>query len=194
MRGDGDVRRGTGGGLRISALALSVACSLSLVTAGWAEAQQLKIGFVNVAKVFDGYRRTQSSDAVLEKKGKQKEAELQARLDELKKMRESLELLSPEAREPKERQVEEKSDELQRFRTATARELRRERDRVAREILEDIDKTIKVYAAANGFALIVDERALLYGQEVYDATNAVLNALNQQPAATPGSTKKGGRP
>jgi outer membrane protein len=152
-------------------------------------AQEMKIGFVNVAKVFDGYRRTQASDATLEKKGKQKEAELQARLDELKKMRESLELLSPDAREPKERVVEEKADELQRFRTATARELRRERDRIAREILQDIDQTIKAFAAANGFALIMDERALLFGQKAADVTDAVLGTLNQQGGAAPGPAK-----
>ena len=36
------------------------------------EAEELKVGYVNIGKVFDGYGRTKVSDAALEKKGKEK--------------------------------------------------------------------------------------------------------------------------
>ena len=148
-----------------------------------AEAAELKIGYVNIAKVFDGYERTKTSDAVLEKTGKQKEAELEGRMGELKKLRQGLELLNDEAREAKTKEAEEKADELQRFRANTARDLRRDRDKVAKEILKEIQDGVEDYAKANNFSLILDQRSLLYAQPVYDVTDGILKLLNSRYAA-----------
>jgi outer membrane protein len=147
------------------------------------QAQELKVGYVDLAEVFDNYQRTKASDAALEKRGKQKEAELEGRMSELKKLRQNLELLSDDSREAKQREIEEKSEELQRFRTSTARDLRRERDKIAKEILGEIQQGIDEYAKANGFSLIVDERLLLYGQSAYDLTDEILKLLNGHVAA-----------
>ena len=184
------------------AIALALTCHVSLVAChlGWAAEGQsqpkpqpaasqpaatpLKIAYVNLAKVFDGYKRTQISDAALEQKGKQKEAELEGRMSELKKLRESLELLSDQAREAKARQIDEKTDELQRFRNATARDLRRERDQLARAILQEIQKAIEDYAKANGYALMLDQRSLLYAIQAHDVTDGVLKLLNDRYAAS----------
>ena len=149
----------------------------------WA-AEGLKIGYVNVGKVFDGYAKTQSSDAVLEKQGKQKEAELEARMNELKKLRESLELLNDAARDAKSREIEEKADELQRFRTNTARDLRRDRDKIAKDLLDEIEQTLNEFAKANGFSVILDSRAMLYGQPALDVTDQVLKLLNSHAGST----------
>ncbi len=155
-----------------------VTCLISLVSCPMVFADELKIGYVNLGKIFDGYERTKTSDSTLEKQGKQKEVEFQARMEELKKLRQSLELLNDQAREAKTKEVEEKTDELQRFRTSTARDLRRERDGIAKEILKEIQAGVEAYAKANGFSLVLDERSLLYGQPTYDVTDAVLNSLN----------------
>jgi outer membrane protein len=158
-------------------------CSLSPVLCLAAGAEEFKIGYVNLGKVFDGYQRTRASDSTLEKKGKQKEAELEGRMNELKKLRQSLELLNDEARETKMREAEEKAEELQRFRTSTARDLRRERDKIAKSILQEIQQGVEQYAKANGFSLIVDERSLLFGQPTYDLTDEILASLNKPGAA-----------
>ena len=146
-------------------------------------AAELKVGYVDVAKVFDGYQRTKASDATLEKKGKEKEAEFEGRMNELKKLRQNLELLSTDAREAKTKEIEEKTEELQRFRTNTTRDLSRERDKIASELLKEIQKGIEDYAKANGFSLILDARSILYGQEAYVVTDEVLAALNKRAAA-----------
>ena len=146
-------------------------------------AAELKIGYVDVAKVFDGYQRTKASDAILEKKGKEKEAEFEGRMNELKKLRQNLELLNDETREAKTKEVEEKTEELQRFRTSTERDLGRERDKIASVLLKEIQKGIEDYAKANSFSLIFDARSVLCGQEAYDVTDEVLAALNKRVAA-----------
>ena len=160
-------------GVAVSGLMSDVSC-LSV------QAAELKVGYVNLAKVFDGYDRTKASDATLEKQGKQKDAELEGRMNELKKLRQSLELLNDEAKEAKRREIEEKSDEMQRFRTSTARDLRRDRDRVAKDILDDIEKALQEYAKTNGYAFIFDSRSLLYGESAHDVTDEVLKLLNSK--------------
>ncbi|MEK7878736.1 MAG: OmpH family outer membrane protein [candidate division NC10 bacterium] len=165
------------------ALVATVCGVLCAVCGPSVEAQELKIGYVNLAKVFDNYEKTKVSDAALEKSGKQKEGELETKMNELKKLRQNLELLNDESREAKQREIEEKSEELQRFRTSTARDLRRDRDKVAKEILAEIQRGVDEYAKANAFSLIIDERFLLYGQSTYDVTDAILKLLNGRAAA-----------
>ncbi len=171
--------------LSIAIMAAFVTCLPSPVSCPTVEAQEMKIGYVNVAKVFDGYGRTKASEAALEKQGKLKEGELEGRMAELKKLRQSLELLNDEAREVKSREIEEKSEELQRFRNATARDLGRERDKAARDILKAIQDDVDSYAKANGFTLILDSRSLLYSVPAQDVTDEILKLLNVPVSAKP---------
>jgi len=88
-------------------------------------------------------------------------------------------------REAKSREIEEKAEELQRFRNATARDLGRERDRTARDILKAIQDGVDSYAKANGFTLVLDSRSLLYATPAQDVTDGVLKLLNGPAAAKP---------
>ena len=163
-----------------------ITCYLSLVTCHLVVgAEELKIGYVNIGQVFEGYQRTKTSDAALERQGKQKEAEFDARMADLKKLRDNLELLNDAAKEAKTRDVEEKAEELQRFRTNTARTLRRERDRITKDLLGEIQQAVEQYAKTNGFSLVLDERSLLYGVPTRDLTGDILKLLNSRATAAP---------
>ena len=157
----------------------------SLVSGLAVQAEELNVGYIDLSRVFDEYNRTKNSEAVLEKQGKQKEVEFEGKMNELKKLRESLELLNDDARELKTREVEEKAESLQQFRNSTARDLRRDRDKIAKEILNDIRVGIEGYGKTHGFSLILDSRSLLYGQEVHDVTDDVLKLLNSRGTAKP---------
>lgn len=161
--------------------ALLAVASLLVVCAPPSGAQeQPKIGYVDLLKVFDGYEKTKALDTSLEQKGKQKQTELEGRVGELKKLRQNLELLNDQARDLRAREIEEKSDELQRFRTNAARDITRERDKLTKGLLNEIQAGVEEYAKANGFALIMDQRALLYSVQAYDVTDAVLALLNSR--------------
>ena len=170
----------------LCAVVVGIFCSVA--SAASVSAAEMKIGTANLAKIFDSYERTKTSDAVLAKKGQQKEAELEAKVAELKKLREGLELLSDDMRENKSRQIERKTDEIQLFRKNTAEDLRRERDKIAKDILEDLHKGIEDYAKANGYTAIFDNRSVLYSVAAIDVTDELLSALNSKiskPAAAP---------
>lgn len=177
--------RGQRSEVRLFYLLPSVFCCLTSVSCPLVRAEELKVGYVDMAKVFDGYARTKAFDAQLETLGKEKEAELKSRMEHLRKLRQGLELLSNQAREAREREIEEKSDELQRFRTMTARDLRRERDKVAGQIFKEIERGVADYATANGFTLILDGRSLLYGQPGRDVSDGVLSLLNSRAGTKP---------
>jgi len=166
----------------ISSLGFGGSCPESWAVEG------LKVGYVNLGRIFDDYQRTKDSEAALKQKGTQKEAELKNRVTELTAMRKNLELLSDKARETKAREIEEKSDALQQQRTKDQRELSRERDQAARQILAELEQAVNEYAKANGFSFILDQRSLLYGQDAYDVTDPILRMLNDR--YTSKTTKK----
>ncbi|MBI4322802.1 MAG: OmpH family outer membrane protein [Candidatus Omnitrophica bacterium] len=164
-------------------------CLLSSVFCPLTHAEGLKLGYVNILKVFDGYQRTADSKQVLEQKGKQKQTELEGDFNELKKLRQSLELLNDQAKETKAREIEERSDEFKRLKTRSERELVREQNQLANQILGEIDQAVAEYAKANGFSVILDDRSLLYGEDAYNVTDAVLKLLNQRYTAKAGSKR-----
>ena len=164
--------------LSVCCLFLSASCLLPPAFCSVVQAAELKIGYVNLLKIFDGYQHKQESEQVLEQKGKQKQAELEGRFNELKKMRQSLELLNDQAKDAKAREIEEKADEFKRLKERTERDLVRERNELAKQVLEEIDGAVADYAKANGYSLMLDQRSLLYGEELYDVTDDILKALN----------------
>ena len=166
----------------------------ALVCGPAAEAAEMKVGYVVVEKLVGNYGKTKASEEALEKQGKQKEGELQGRITELKKMREGLELLNDQAREGKQREIDQKADELQRFRTNAGRDLARERQRVLGDILKDVRQAVDEYAKANGFSLIMRDDALLYALPAYDVTDGVLKILNSRSGAPANAPKAGGKP
>ena len=172
-------------GISFLLLATALTCPMSHVPCPMVWAQEFKVAYVNVGKLFDGYERTKASEAALEKKGKQIEAEFEGRVNELKKLREGLELLNDKAREAKARDIDAKTDELKRFRANSAQDLRGERDEIAQQILKEIQGVVTDYGKTNGFSMILDERMMLYGQPAYDATDAVLTLLNSRYKAKP---------
>ena len=150
------------------------------------EAAATKIGYVNLSRVFDGYQRTKDSESQLERKGTQKQAELESQVNDLKKMREGLDLLSDAVRNSKAKELEAKSDEFQNLKTKSQRELLRERNETARVIIDDIEHAVTEFAKANGFSMILDQRSLLYGVDGDDVSDAVLKMLNDRYTAKVG--------
>ncbi len=142
-------------------------------------AKDLKIGYIDLAKVFDQYSKTKDSDKALEKKGKGKEGERKALVEEIRKLKDEVALLSEKARAGKQPQIDEKIRALQDFDRKTREELVRERNEMVGNILRDIEKVVTDYSKKEGYDVILNSRMLLYGNEQYDLTDEILNKLNK---------------
>ena len=162
------------------------ACVVGVVLSGaLAWAADLKIATIDVAKTFDGYQRTMESDKQLSDKGQRKEGEHTKMVDEIKKLREGIDLLSDKAKDERQKALEEKVRKLQEFEKTAREELQKERDGMARQILQEIDAALQEYAASNNYNLILNERVVVFGKKHYDITDPFVQWLNQRSKPKP---------
>lgn len=143
-----------------------------------AYAADLKIGYVDPIKVFDNYEKTKEQDKILEQESNKKKDEREKFVNEIRKMKDELDVLSETAKEQKQAQIDEKIKKLQDFDQKSRNDLGQQRDKMAREILKEIEQVINKYAEDNGYNIILNSRTLVYGQQQYDLTDKVMELLN----------------
>ncbi len=150
-------------------------CSCFAVSA---RAENLKIGYINVSKVFDEYKKTKDSDKVLEKETGTKQDRRDKMVNEIKRMRDELDLLSEKGRQQKKEEIEAKVRTLKIFDRDTTQDLRKKRDNMVGDILKEIDQAVKDYAKHNGFDIILNDKVLIYKKDSMDITENILKTLN----------------
>lgn len=139
-----------------------------------------KIGFINVTKVFDDYKKTEDAEQRLKAEGEKKNSEREKLVNKINKLRDEVELLSVETREKKQKDLNDMMRQLQDFDRDVKTDLRRKRDDDMREILKEIYEVINDYGAKNGYDIIFDDRVLIYADDAIDITDEVLNVLNKK--------------
>lgn len=142
-------------------------------------AKEYKIGYVDIGKVFDMYKKTKDSEKMLADKAKAKEDERKVMIDEMRKLKDEQALLSEKAKAEKQTVLEEKARKLQEFDRKTQDELMKERNDLLGGILKDIEGVIAVYAKEQGYDIIMNSRTLLYGKQDFDMTEEILNRVNK---------------
>ena len=168
---------------------MKIKLSLVMVVAGLMMMQSLpaaqaadKIGYVDLARVFDEYQKTKEFDKSLETKGASKQAERDKMVADVKKLRDEAELLSAKAKDDKQVVIDEKIKGLQDFDRTTRDALRKERDGMVRDILKEIEVVIQDFGKAQGYGYIFNDRVLVYKSEQNDLTSQVIKVLNDNYA------------
>ncbi|HOW35614.1 MAG TPA: OmpH family outer membrane protein [Candidatus Omnitrophota bacterium] len=150
------------------------------------EAAAGKIGYVTLGRVFDEYAKTKEYDAVLEKKTNDYQQELKAKVDKITEAEGKLALLKDAEKEKMQAQIEKDKADVMEFRRLRETDLRKERDDKIKEILLEIEKVVKEFAEQQKYALILNDRVLIFGSTELDRTNEIIKALNDKyPAAAP---------
>lgn len=135
--------------------------------------------FVDVAKVFDEYQKTKDNDKTLQEAGKAKEAEREAKVNEIRKMKDELELLSDDAKKSKQEAIDAKVRELQEFDLAVRKDLGEKRDQIVREIFNDIDQVVQKYGKEKKLDFVINDKALLYQDQKLNVTEEILSEVNK---------------
>jgi len=167
---------------KVIVLAVVVVFGLGLflgLAAEKAYAKEYKIGYVDLAKVFDEFKKTKDSEKNLETQGKAKEEERKKLVDELRKLKDEQALLSEKAKAEKQTVIDTKIKTLQEFDRKTRDELLKQRNDALGGILKDIEKVVTDYAKETGYDIVLNSRMLLYGADQYDLTAEVLKRLNK---------------
>ena len=145
-----------------------------------------KMSYVNLSRIFDEYGKTKEYDAALEKKHNAYEQEHKDKLQKIKDAEGKLALLKEDEKNKLKGQIDKDQNDLVAFDRQKQTDLKRERDEKIREILGDIEKVVKDYAQKENYALILNDRVLIYGQETLDITNQVIKLLNDKNAPPAG--------
>jgi outer membrane protein len=166
--------------LFVIALSLFTLATVSAPAAFAADAG--KIGYVDLARVFDEYQKTKTFDKSLETKGSSKQQERDRLVNEVKKLRDEAELLGAKAKDDKQVQIDEKIKTLQDFDRTTRDALRKERDGMVRDILKEIETVIQDFGKQQGYSFIFNDRVLVFKNETSDLTPQIIKVLNDSYA------------
>lgn len=161
-------------------LATAIIVFMSALFARPAAAADLKIGYLDVGKTFDEYKKTKELDASLENQTKAKQAERDKLVSEITRLRDELALLSEKGKQDKQAVIDEKVKKLQEFDSVTRNDLRKKRDEMVADILKEIDKSVQEHGNKNGYDLILNDKVLIYKKENLNITEDILKALNSQ--------------
>ena len=152
---------------------------LCFALSGYAFCADLKIGYVNMRKVFYEYKKTKEFNNKLEKEEKKIKEEIEKKTDKVRKIRDEMDLLSEGAREKKEPALRQKMGELDEFRRNKVDGILRKKDEMFKEIRESILNVTEQYARKKGYDVVFDEALFVYSLEKYDITDEIIKRLNK---------------
>ncbi len=143
-------------------------------------AQELKIGYVDILKVFNDYSKTQQYDETLEKQKEAKEQELEKDKESIKKMQEKLDLLQEKEQDKEKEKIIKAAGEFREKERRYIIDLKKERDEKMKEIIDDINKVVDEYAQKENYDMILNKGAVLYGDKGMDLTATILKIVNKR--------------
>lgn len=153
----------------------------------YAEAEDsLKVGYIDLSKIFDQYTKTQVSSLALEEEGKARQEDEAKMRAEIRRLKDELELLSEKGKEKKLAEIDTKIKQLKDFIEESRNELTGKTRSIMREIMEDIETVIEEYGKSKNYDLVLNDnsvlpyshRAVLYHHESMDLTNEIIKILN----------------
>ena len=146
-------------------------------------AADLKLGYVDMQRALNGSEAGKEAKEQLAAKVKKYQEEINAKQDELKKLKEEHEkqaaLLTDTARSSKEKEYQNKLKDFQRFTKDAQEELQGKDEELTRKILEGMEKIIKENGTQQAYTFIfVKNEGMLFVSEKADLTEEVLKLYN----------------
>ena len=148
-----------------------------LISTG-AFAADLKIGYVDLSRVFDNYQKTKDYDAVLQKDTEAFQKQRDEMVNKLKDAQGKMALMKEEEKQKMSADFEKQKNDLIEFDKNKRTELTNKRNEKVREILLEIQKIVEGFAVKEGYTYILNDRVLVYGNKDNDLSEKVLKALN----------------
>jgi Skp family chaperone for outer membrane proteins len=202
-------------------VAIAGLCLASALLSAPIQAQQLKIGTIDMQKVLGAYCKTQEAKEKLEAAQKSANDELNQRMETRKRGMDAINKLNEEMNRPdvsaatKTQKAQERDAkigeqqslerEMTEFRDSRSKQLQEQQNHLVSALVEDIMKVLSDQVKTQSYDLVLDKSGrsaglgttvLLYAKENMDFSDAVIAKLNaNRPASTPTpSTKSSAQP
>jgi outer membrane protein len=144
----------------------------------------IKIGYIDIAKAFDEYKRTDIATEELKKVIEEKKTDIEKRKPAITLLKQKLDtqgvVINEQEKSKMEGEVESKISELKDMAEKSNKELRQKEDALVRSILNDIKEAVKSYGKENSFDLILDSREVHYAPDGMDITDEIVKIINSK--------------
>jgi len=151
-----------------------------LLVSGLVNAQQIKIGFVNIGRLISESPQATSAMEVLQQEFAPRQREVVALQAELKEKQDQiqrdLDVMGPEERRNAESELRRDERELNRQQQEFTEDINLRRNEALRKLQGELLREVQAYAAQAGFDLIVSD-GVLYASEAIDITEQILEGL-----------------
>lgn len=172
-------------------------------------AAQMKVGIVDMNKVFTSYHKTKDAETRLNDARAQAKTDLDSRLETLKGDMEAINKLEADTKKPeltadkreaaikqrdeKINQVRNLDREIGEFRQTRERQLQEQFMRMRGDIVQDIMKVVDTKVKADGYDLVLDSSGLgvsqvkvvLYAAPSMDFSDSIITELNKNAPKKP---------
>ena len=145
-----------------------------------------KIGWVDMQKAVNECNAGKEAKKALTKEAEKDQRLIVEKQNELKEMKESLEkqvlLLTPEARTTKEKELQTKLRDFQRWGEDVQNELKQKQIEMERNISRSLIKVVQEIAAKEGYSVILqkNEAIVLFSSKSTDLTDQVIKAFDME--------------
>ena len=145
-----------------------------------------KIGWVDMQKAVNECNAGKEAKKALTKETEKDQRLIVEKQNELKEMKESLEkqvlLLTPEARTTKEKELQTKLRDFQRWGEDVQNELKQKQIEMERNISRSLIKVVQEIAAKEGYSVILqkNEAIVLFSSKSTDLTDQVIKAFDME--------------
>lgn len=150
-------------------------------------APRIRVGYADILKVAEQSDAGKVAKAHFEAKADRHKSQIDTKQRLLEKQKATLEAklptYTPEQRAAKIKEYEKKVDELRKLLQKADKEMKPMQEELLREIYGKIEKAAQEYGAANGFAVILEKRELLYlgsNVDAEDVTDVLIKELNKK--------------
>ncbi|MBT8442013.1 MAG: OmpH family outer membrane protein [Gammaproteobacteria bacterium] len=161
-----------------------------LMMSGFANAQQVKIGYVNFAQLLAESPQATSAMEVLQEEFAPRQREVVALQAELKEKQEQIQrdvdVMGPEERRNAENELRRDERELNRQQQEFTEDVNLRRNEALRKLQGELLREVQTYATQQGFDLVVAE-GVVYASDAIDITAQVLAGLKAAFGAESGS-------
>jgi len=153
-----------------------------------------KIGYIDIQKVFQGYKKTGDLEASLKKSQSEQQQNLEKLKEEIQKLKDEFKegelILTESAKEEKQAEIDQKARELDNLARDVTEKLEGRREEYTDEIVKDIYAMTSSIAEREGYRLVFHKEALIYAtpEPEFDLTEKVLSELNEKYRAEAEST------
>lgn len=151
--------------------------------------KEAKVGFITLSKVAAETAVGKAATGKLSVRSNKLREKIEAKQKQLEKQKTAIEsklpTMTPKERQTKGNEFQKKIEDLQKMVRASELEMSELQEKLTSEVYAQIKEAAAAYGKANGYAIVVEEKAVLYLAEELkpkDLTSEIIQDMDKKPA------------